>query len=90
MFLYVLHVILAGCFNLVIMPTFDRGGDLNNGAYFQVLYEFLQFSGENSVIGRAVVVHAGEDDLGKGGFPDSKTTGHAGGRLACGVIGITK
>lgn len=46
--------------------------------------------GENSVVGRAVVVHAGEDDLGQGGFPDSKTTGHAGGRLACGVIGFRK
>lgn len=34
-------------------------------------------------------VHADEDDLGKGGFQDSKTTGHAGGRLSCGVIGIT-
>jgi len=33
-------------------------------------------------------VHADEDDLGRGGFPDSKTTGHAGARIACGVIGI--
>ena len=33
-------------------------------------------------------VHTDEDDLGKGGFDDSKTTGHADGRLACGVIGI--
>jgi len=44
-------------------------------------------SGPNSIIGRAVVVHSGVDDLGEGGFDDSKTTGHAGGRLGCGVIG---
>lgn len=35
-------------------------------------------------------VHADADDLGQGGFEDSKTTGHAGGRLACGVIGLGK
>jgi Cu-Zn family superoxide dismutase len=50
----------------------------------------VTLTGINSVVGRAVVVHAGEDDLGKGGHSDSLTTGHAGGRLACGVIGITK
>eukprot|EP01090_Pellita_catalonica_P023499 TRINITY_DN973_c0_g1_i1.p1 TRINITY_DN973_c0_g1~~TRINITY_DN973_c0_g1_i1.p1 ORF type:complete len:162 (+),score=30.50 TRINITY_DN973_c0_g1_i1:35-487(+) len=44
--------------------------------------------GANTVLGRSVVVHAGTDDLGKGGHDDSKTTGHAGGRVGCGVIGI--
>jgi Cu/Zn superoxide dismutase len=37
--------------------------------------------GANSIIGRAVVVHADFDDLGRGGQPDSKTTGHAGARV---------
>jgi len=46
--------------------------------------------GDLSVIGRSFVVHTGEDDLGKGNHEDSKTTGHAGGRLACGVIALAK
>ena len=43
---------------------------------------------ERSVVGRALVLHADADDLGKGGYPDSLTTGHAGARIACGVIGL--
>ena len=40
----------------------------------------------SAIAGRAIVVHAGEDDYGLGTFNDSKTTGHAGARLACCVI----
>ena len=48
----------------------------------------VPLTGVNSIVGRAIVVHKDEDDLGRGGFDDSKTTGHAGARLACGVIGL--
>ena len=41
------------------------------------------------VLGRSVIVHADEDDYGKGGFEDSLKTGHSGARLACVVIGLT-
>ncbi|XP_063624159.1 uncharacterized protein LOC134796122 [Cydia splendana] len=44
--------------------------------------------GRNNILGRALVLHEGTDDLGLGGHEDSLTTGNAGGRVACGVIGI--
>ena len=43
-----------------------------------------------NVIGRSVVIHADPDDLGMGGHADSLTTGHAGKRIACAVIGYSK
>ncbi|KAH6585518.1 hypothetical protein BASA50_001127 [Batrachochytrium salamandrivorans] len=45
--------------------------------------------GTNSIIGRALVLHGGVDDLGITDNPLSITTGNAGSRLACGVIGIS-
>jgi Cu-Zn family superoxide dismutase len=49
----------------------------------------IPLSGPNSVVGRAFVIHELKDDLGKGGHELSSTTGNAGGRLACGVVGLT-
>ncbi|KAL8920684.1 MAG: hypothetical protein Q9172_004398 [Xanthocarpia lactea] len=50
--------------------------------------ELIKLIGPESVLGRTIVVHSGTDDLGRGGHEQSKLTGNAGGRPACGVIGI--
>lgn len=39
--------------------------------------------------GRSAIIHADEDDLGRGTFPDSLTTGHAGARIGCAIFGRT-
>lgn len=47
-------------------------------------------SSKYGVLGRMVIVHADEDDLGQGGDEESLKTGNAGKRLACGVIGLAE
>jgi Cu-Zn family superoxide dismutase len=50
----------------------------------------IKLSGEFSVIGRSMMVHADVDDLGKGGHDLSPTTGNAGARIACGEIKLVE
>ena len=72
-----------------------HAGDLGNvtvgadgNANFTITDSQIPLTGPNSIIGRAVVVHADPDDLGAGGHELSKSTGNAGGRIACGIIGL--
>ena len=63
-------------------------GNLEAGAGGTVMLDYtdthLRFEGDRSILGRAVIVHEKADDL------KTQPTGNAGGRLACGVIGVAK
>ena len=50
----------------------------------------FSLSGERSVIGCSLSIHAGVDDLGNGEHDLSKATGNAGKCLSCGVIVLTE
>ena len=79
-----------------------HAGDLGNviadagGCKFTIKDMQIPLTGKNSIVGRAFVIHELEDDLGKGDNSEigtqgktSSTTGNAGARLACGVVGLT-
>ena len=58
--------------------------DASGKAHLELTDNMMTMTGEKSIIGRAVIVHEKEDDL------KSQPVGNAGGRVACGVIGIAK
>ena len=62
--------------------------DMNGNCEFVLIDKLVKLNSVHSVIGRAIVIHEDEDDLGKGNHSDSLITGHAGKRIGCGVIGI--
>ncbi|KAK6102942.1 Superoxide dismutase [Cu-Zn] protein [Brugia pahangi] len=74
-------------------------GDLGNivagadgTAHIDISDKHVQLLGPNSIIGRSLVVHADQDDLGKGvgdKKDESLKTGNAGGRVACGIVAIS-
>jgi Cu-Zn family superoxide dismutase len=58
--------------------------DKDGKAHYEWTDHVISFKGQNSIIGRGIIIHAGEDDL------HTQPTGNAGARVACGVIGIAK
>jgi len=65
--------------------------DANGVARYRMIDSMIRLRGTKcNIIGRGLIIHADEDDLGKGGKEDSLTTGHAGKRIACAVIGYSR
>jgi superoxide dismutase, Cu-Zn family len=58
--------------------------DSSGTATIDYVDEVMSLSGDGSILGHAIIVHEKEDDL------KSQPTGNAGGRVACGVIGVAK
>ena len=58
--------------------------DKNGEARLEATDDAISFEGANSIIGRALIVHAKADDF------KTQPTGASGARVACGVIGIAK
>lgn len=54
--------------------------DASGNAKMDQVFSFLSLSGTNSIVGHAVIVHQGKDDL------TSQPSGAAGPRVGCGVI----
>jgi Cu-Zn family superoxide dismutase len=57
--------------------------DSTGKAHLELKDSMLKLSGENSILGRGVIVHEKVDDW-------SQPVGNAGSRQACGVIGVAK
>ena len=63
----------------------------NGIAHYRTVDDMIKLRGTKAnIIGRGLIIHADEDDCGLGGQEDSLTTGHAGKRIACAVIGYAK
>ena len=65
--------------------------DAKGGANYTFYDNVIKLRGSKAnILGRGLIIHADQDDCGEGGMPDSLTTGHAGKRIACAVIGYAK
>lgn len=82
------NVLLSSCFQT------RHNGDLGNlnvtkDGSISFSDSVIQLTGQYSIVGRTLVLHAGTDDYGMNGTSsDSAITGNAGARFACGIIGV--
>jgi Cu-Zn family superoxide dismutase len=85
------HFNPAGAAHAGPMDAHRHAGDMGNviagkdgTARLEYVDAQASLEGPNSILGRGVIVHAKPDDL------KTQPTGNAGGRVACGVVGVVK
>ena len=61
----------------------NLAADSTGKAHLELKSNTLKLSGETSILGRSVIVHEKVDDW-------SQPVGNAGGRVACGLVGVAK
>ena len=65
--------------------------DTKGNANYTFYDDVIRLKGAKyNILGRGLIIHADPDDCGDGGMTDSLSTGHAGKRIACAVIGYAK
>ena len=64
----------------------DKYGHVN----IRMTDNMIKLKGKANIIGRGLIIHADEDDLGLGTNVASKLNGNSGKRIACAIIGISK
>jgi superoxide dismutase, Cu-Zn family len=85
------HFMVAGQSHGSPTDSASHEGDMGNlvadstgHAHMELVDPHLSFSGANSILGRAVIIHEKDDDL------KTQPSGNSGARIACGTIGIAK
>ena len=81
-----------GCPGMKERHVGDLGNLVTNGrgeAKYSFYDNVIKLKGKANIIGRGLIIHADEDDCGRGGG-DSLITGNSGKRIACAVIGYSK
>jgi len=83
-----------GCPGMRTRHVGDLGNlqpDTNGVAHYRMVDNLIKLRGSKAnIIGRGLIIHADEDDCGKGGDEASLKNGNAGKRIACAIIGYSK
>jgi len=65
--------------------------DANGFAKYRMVDDVIKLRGSKAnILGRGLIIHADEDDCGKGGDESSLKNGNSGKRIACAIIGYSK